>query len=88
MVKQGSEGRIKYRTDLESSIFERNCSRYLDDEEYSELQQFLMRQPEAGDIIPGSGGVRKLRWARSGMGKRGGLRIIYFTRYVTNEFWM
>ena len=75
-------------TFIESSIFERNCSRYLDDEEYSELQQFLMRQPEAGDIIPGSGGVRKLRWARSGMGKRGGLRIIYFTRYVTNEFWM
>lgn len=68
-------------TFIESSIFERICPAYLDDDEYSELQQFLMQNPNVGEVIPGSGGVRKLRWARAGMGKRGGLRIIYYVRY-------
>lgn len=47
-----------------------------------------MRNPDAGQVVPGSVGVRKLRWARPTMGKRGGLRIIYFVRYRPNEFWM
>lgn len=47
-----------------------------------------MQNPEAGRIIRGSGGVRKLRWRRAGAGKRGGLRVIYFVRYQPNEFWM
>ena len=75
-------------TFIESSIFERTLPVYLDDDEYSEFQQFLMQNPEAGELVPGSGGVRKVRWARPGMGKRGGLRIIYFVRYQPNEFWM
>ena len=75
-------------TFIESSIFERVCPAYLDDHEYSELQQFLMQNPNVGEVIPGSGGVRKLRWARAGMGKRGGLRIIYYVRYKPYEFWM
>jgi hypothetical protein len=75
-------------TFIESSIFERILAVYLDDDEYSELQQFLMQNPEAGELVPRSGGVRKVRWGRSGMGKRGGLRIIYFVRYRPNEFWM
>ena len=61
---------------------------YLDDDEFSELQQFLMQNPEAGELVPGSGGVRKVRWARPGMGSAGGLRIIYFVRFKPNEFWM
>ena len=60
----------------------------MDDDEYSELQQFLMQNPEVGEVIPGSGGVRKTRWIRAGMGKRSGLRIIYYVRYKPNEFWM
>jgi hypothetical protein len=75
-------------TFIESSIFERILPVYLDDDEYSELQQFLMQNPEVGELVPGSGGVRKVRWARPGMGKRGGLRVIYFVRYQPNEFWM
>ena len=75
-------------TFIESSIFKRVLPLYLDDDEYSDLQQFLMQNPEAGEVVPGSGGVRKIRWSRPGMGKRGGLRIIYFVRYRPNEFWM
>ena len=75
-------------TFIESSIFKRVLPLYLDDDEYSDLQQFLMQNPEAGEVVPGSGGVRKIRWSRPEMGKRGGLRIIYFVRYRPNEFWM
>ena len=75
-------------TFVESSIFERYLPNYLDDDEYGELQQHLMLYPEAGELVRGSGGVRKLRWARPGMGKRGGLRIIYYVQFEPNEFWM
>ena len=75
-------------TFIESSIFERVLPVYLNDDEYAELQQYLIQNPEAGAVVPGSGGVRKVRWARPGAGKRGGLRIIYFVRYLPNEFWM
>jgi len=75
-------------TFVESSAFERVRPVYLGDDEYAELQQFLMQNPEAGPVVPGSGGVRKLRWARPGMGKRGGLRVIHFVRHQPNEFWM
>jgi hypothetical protein len=73
---------------VESSVFARVCPTYLDDDEYTGLQQFLLLKPKAGLVIPGSGGVRKLRWARSGMGKRGGLRVIYYVQDDPVEFWM
>ena len=73
---------------VESSSFEKTRPAYLDDEEYSSLQQYMIQNPEVGDVVPGSGGVRKLRWQRAGMGKRGGLRVIYYVRYAPNEFWM
>ena len=73
---------------IESSAFQRACPVYLDDDEYAELQQFMMQHPEAGQVVPGSGGVRKLRWARQRTGKRGGLRVIYFVRYAPNELWL
>lgn len=49
-------------TFIESSIFKRMLPVYLDDDEYSELQQYLIQNPEAGEVIPGSGGLRKVRW--------------------------
>lgn len=61
---------------------------YLSDDEYAAMQQFLVVNPEAGDVIPGSGGVRKLRWGLAGRGKRGGLRVIYFLRLRNDEVWM
>jgi hypothetical protein len=61
---------------------------YLSDDEYAALQQSLIVHPELGDVIPGSGGVRKLRWGVAGRGKRGGLRAIYFLRLRQGEIWM
>ena len=61
---------------------------YLSDEEYAKLQGELIRNPEAGAVVRGSGGVRKLRWAASGRGKRGGYRIVYFVRRPKQVIWM
>ena len=61
---------------IETSLFTKIIATYLSDDEYAALQSFLVENPEAGDIVRGSGGVRKLRWAKSGKGKRGGIRII------------
>jgi mRNA-degrading endonuclease RelE of RelBE toxin-antitoxin system len=73
---------------IETSLFTRVVSDYLSDEEYSGLQGLLMEHPEAGAIVPGSGGVRKLRWAVSGRGKRGGIRVIYYWKCADDEIWM
>ena len=50
----------------------------MDDSSYADLQGFLANNPEAGSVIPGSGGIRKIRWTGSGRGKRGGSRILYY----------
>jgi mRNA-degrading endonuclease RelE of RelBE toxin-antitoxin system len=63
-------------------------SKYLTDEEYGALQESLMRDPDAGPVIPGSGGIRKIRWAAQGRGKRGGYRVIYFVRRTHGVIWM
>ena len=63
---------------IETPIFTRRLKSLLTDDEYRELQNALIARPEAGKIIRGSGGIRKLRWAGSGRGKRGGVRVIYY----------
>ena len=73
---------------IETSLFTKIISTYLNDDEYAALQSFLVENPEAGNIVRGSGGVRKLRWTQSGKGKRGGIRIIYFLKNKDNEIWM
>jgi len=65
---------------VETKLFTRLVQEYLSDDEYSGLQQALLANPEAGAVIPGSGGVRKLRWGVAGRGERGGIRVIYFLR--------
>lgn len=52
------------------------------------MQQYLINTPDAGDVIRGSGGVRKLRWQRRGMGRRGGVRIIYYVMRQRDEIWL
>lgn len=75
---------------VELPAFERYRSDYLDDEGFRALQDELMRSPEAGDLIEGTGGLRKMRFAdaKRGKGKRGGLRIIYFYWDGKNQFWL
>ena len=65
---------------VELPAFERHRAEYLDDNGFRALQNLLMKHPEAGDPIPDTGGLRKLRFrdARRGKGKRGGLRVIYY----------
>jgi hypothetical protein len=63
---------------IEFGTFRSRVDEYMDDEEFRILQNFLLVEPLAGVVIPGTGGVRKLRWAGSGRGKRGGLRVIYY----------
>ena len=75
-------------TFVETKLFTGLVARYLSDEEYAALQLSLAANPEAGDIVRGSGGVRKLRWQGSGRGKRGGIRVIYYLRSARGEVWM
>jgi len=75
---------------FETPPFTKHLAAYLDDLEYAALQQFLAENPEAGDIIAGTGGFRKLRWAdeRRGKGKRGGLRVIYYCLSGDHQIWL
>jgi len=73
---------------VETRLFTRLVEEYLSDDEYGRLQQALIDDPEAGAVIRGSGGIRKLRWAAPGRGKRGGYRVIYFVRRPKGAIWM
>jgi hypothetical protein len=63
---------------VETPIFTKRVLQLMDDAGYSALQMYLAKHPDGGKVIPGSGGIRKVRWAGSGRGKRGGLRLIYY----------
>ena len=65
-------------TVAETEQFQRKARRLLSDDEKIELIAYLSMQPNAGVIIQGTGGIRKLRWARGGRGKSGGVRVIYY----------
>jgi hypothetical protein len=73
---------------IETPFFTKALAHYLSDDEYAELQGFLTQHPEVGDLVRGSGGVRKLRWGIRGRGKRGGLRVIYYLRRTRGEIWL
>jgi mRNA-degrading endonuclease RelE of RelBE toxin-antitoxin system len=75
-------------TFVETKLFTQLVQRYLSDDEYAALQAAIVANPEAGDVIRGSGGVRKLRWGLSGRGKRGGVRVIYYLRLQSGQVWM
>jgi hypothetical protein len=69
-------------TIVETPTFLRLAEGIWEDDERSDLVDYIARNPESGVIIPGTGGVRKLRWARQGSGKRGGARVIYFYHHM------
>jgi hypothetical protein len=75
---------------IELPAFERHREEYLDDEGFRALQRELMRNPAAGDVIQGTGGLRKMRFVdkRRGKGKRGGLRVVYYWWDAGMQFWL
>ncbi|MDO6594676.1 type II toxin-antitoxin system RelE/ParE family toxin [Neptuniibacter sp. 1_MG-2023] len=73
---------------IETSFFTKLLTDYLSDDEYRGLQSYLLQKLDAGDIVKGSGGVRKVRWASSGKGKSGGVRAIYYWKKAEHEIWM
>jgi hypothetical protein len=68
----------RFITVVETPLFSRQALDAWDDAECEAFVDFIARNPEEGDLIPETGGVRKIRWARPGSGKRGGARVIYF----------
>ena len=70
---------------VETHAFTARVREHLSDDQYRLLQATLVQNPALGDLIPASGGLRKLRWGGSGRGKRGGLRVIYFWHKASNR---
>jgi hypothetical protein len=70
---------------IESSLFSKMVYDYFSEDDYAAFQQFLLEHPQAGDVVQGSGGVRKLRWARAGTGKSAGVRVCYYTRNAAGQ---
>jgi len=67
-------------TVIETPTFQRLAAEFWSEEERLEFVSWIVANTEAGDVIKGTGGLRKVRWSRPGMGKRGGARVIYFNR--------
>jgi hypothetical protein len=73
---------------IESTIFTKLWPDYWSEDERGEFSAWLAEHPEAGNIVPASGGIRKIRWTRKGQGKRGGVRVIYFTELSNGLIWL
>jgi len=73
---------------IEAPVFSRLIYDYLNEDEYAALQWTLAARPETGQVIPGSGGLRKIRWSAKGQGKRGGTRIVYYFQKENGEIWL
>jgi len=75
-------------TVIETPTFTEDAKALWSEEDRGAFCAWLAANPEAGDVIPGSGGCRKVRWRRPGTGKSGGVRVIYFTRLKNDELWL
>jgi len=72
-------------TVIETPLFQKQWPLYWTEEERGEFAAYISTHPNAGDVVPESGGLRKVRWKRTGSGKSGGVRVIYFTRTEQGE---
>ena len=72
-------------TVIETPLFSKRWPAYWTEDERGAFAAFMAEHPDEGDVVPGSGGVRKLRWGRAGTGKSGGVRVIYFVRNDLGE---
>jgi hypothetical protein len=75
-------------TIIETPTFVSDAKGLWTEEERGAFCAWLAENPDAGDVISGSGGCRKVRWARAGKGKSGGVRVIYFTKLPSGEIWL
>ena len=75
-------------TVVETPLFVRQAAKIWSDAEREDFISFIAANPTAGDVIPETGGVRKVRWSRRGSGKRGGTRVIYFYHDVTRPLYL
>lgn len=75
-------------TVAETEIFAADAKTLWSEEERLEFISWIASKPLAGEVIPSSGGCRKVRWSRAGMGKRGGVRVIYFNRLDNGVIWL
>ena len=75
-------------TFIELPIFSRIAADYFIDAELADIQIALAKTPTLGEVVPGTHGVRKLRWSRQGIGKRGGVRILYYVQDVQGRIWL
>lgn len=73
---------------IETKLFTKLLPEYLTDDDYRAFQWYLILNPEVGDLVRGSGGVRKIRWSPKGKGKRGGVRIMYYWKKSDDEIWL
>jgi hypothetical protein len=75
-------------TVAETVVFIRQAAAVWDDDEREDFVDFIAANPKVGDIVQGTGGVRKVRWSRAGTGKRGGTRVIYFYRDIRHPLYL
>ena len=73
---------------IETPYFTRFCEEHCTDDDLRQLQQVLLEHPDAGDLMRGTGGLRKLRWALPGRGKRSGARVIYYWRSAAGRIYL
>ncbi len=73
---------------VETPVFSNQIKAMMDDELYRQLQEALIVRPDAGDLIKGSGGLRKIRWKLKGKGKSGGVRVIYYWYTSADQIYM
>ena len=75
-------------TVIETPTFSKLAADYWNEDERGQFAAWIAADPEVGDVVPGTGGVRKIRWSRPGRGERGGVRVIYFNRLTEGELWL
>lgn len=75
-------------TVIETPTFSRLCADYWTEEERGTFAAWIAAHPEAGDVIPGAGGCRKVRWSRAGKGKRGGVRVIHYNQLADGRIYL
>jgi hypothetical protein len=75
-------------TEIETPVYSRKAEGLLSDDEREEFAAFISQNPNLGSVVRGSGGVRKVRWARAGSGKSGGVRVIYYNQLAQEEIWL